>query len=67
GRSCCTIDDTVAMLAARLRALHRLRLPDALQAAAALHHGCHALVTHDRDFRAVPDLLVLGDQPSARP
>jgi predicted nucleic acid-binding protein len=54
------IDADVAMLAARLRLRHRLRLPDALQLAVAVHEGCHALLTHDRDFAGVTDILVLG-------
>lgn len=28
--------------------------------AVAVHEGCYALVTHDRDFRGLTDLLVLG-------
>lgn len=54
------IDADIAMLAARLRIRHRLRLPDAIQLAVAVHEGCFALVTHDRDFRSVTDLPVLG-------
>lgn len=54
------IDADIAVLAARLRIRHRLRLPDAIQVAVAVHEGCHALVTHDRDFHGLTDLLVLG-------
>lgn len=54
------IDADIAMLAARLRHRHRLRLPDALQLAVALHEGCFALVTHDRDFGGVTDIPVIG-------
>ncbi len=54
------IDAGIAVLAARLRIRHRLRLPDAIQAAVAVHEGCHALITHDRDFQNLTDLLVLG-------
>jgi predicted nucleic acid-binding protein len=44
------IDAPVADLAARLRRRHRWKLPDALQAAAARHHGL-LLVTRDtKDF-----------------
>lgn len=49
----------VAALAAQLRAQHRLRLPDAIQLAAALEVGATAFVTHDRDFSAVKALPVL--------
>lgn len=54
------IDVDVAVLAARLRIEHRLKLPDALQLAAAVSTGCYALVTHDRDFASVTDLPILG-------
>ena len=60
GWSLCPIDGEIAMLAARLRLRHRLKLSDALQLAAALHHGCAALVTHDRDFSGVQDVRILG-------
>jgi predicted nucleic acid-binding protein len=39
---------------------YRLRLPDAIQLAAALHENCYALVTDDRDFRRVDVIPVLG-------
>jgi predicted nucleic acid-binding protein len=54
------LDADIAMLAARLRLRHRLRLPDAIQLATAVHEGCHALVAHARDFGKVRDILVLG-------
>lgn len=54
------IDADIAVLAARLRIQHRLRLPDALQLATAVHEGCHALVTHDRDFANVSEIQILG-------
>jgi predicted nucleic acid-binding protein len=50
----------IADSAARLRALHRLRLPDALQAAAALAINAVALVTADRDFSRVRSLRVIS-------
>jgi predicted nucleic acid-binding protein len=39
---------------------HKLKLPDAIQLAAAIHESCYALVTHDRDFASVTELPVLG-------
>ena len=54
------IDADVAVLAARLRLRHKLRLPDAIQLAVAVCEGCAALVTHDRDFGNVTDLPILG-------
>lgn len=60
------IDADIAVLAARLRLRHALKLPDAFQLAVALEEGCFALVTHDRDFGTVSDLLVLGTARRAR-
>ena len=54
------IDADVAMLAAQLRIEHRMKLPDALQLAAAVRAGCAALVTHDRDFPSDAGVLILG-------
>lgn len=54
------LDADIAVLAARLRAKHRLKLPDAIQLATAIHTGCHALVTHDRGFSGIADLPILG-------
>lgn len=52
------IDAAVAVHAARLRARYRLKLPDAIQLATALQEGCHAIVTHDRDFSGVTELPI---------
>lgn len=51
----------IADLAARIRALHRLRTPDALQAATAVHAKATGLITNDPVFRRVEtfDTLVL--------
>ena len=46
----------VAERAARIRAAHRLRLPDAIQVASALAIGADAFVTHDRDFAGLAGL-----------
>ena len=43
---------------ARLR--HRLKLPDAIQLATAVQEGCHAMISHDRDFGKIREILVLG-------
>lgn len=58
----------IADLAAQLRALHRLRTPDALQAATALQVGASALVTNDPIFQRVPniDVLILDDFVSTK-
>jgi predicted nucleic acid-binding protein len=54
------INADTAMLAARLRLRHALKLPDAIQLATAVQSGCFALISRDRDFRNVTDVLVLG-------
>jgi predicted nucleic acid-binding protein len=54
------IDAEIAVLASRLRIQHRLRLPDALQLATAVYENCFAVITHDRDFRRVREMRVLG-------
>lgn len=60
GWTLAVIDADLAVLAARLRLKYRLKLPDAIQLAAAIQHGCHALVSHDRDFGKVTDIPILG-------
>ena len=53
------LDRPVLHLAARLRAESRLRTPDAIQMAAALHVGCSVFVTNDRDLPSVRGLRVV--------
>jgi predicted nucleic acid-binding protein len=60
GWSLRALDADIAVLAARLRLRHRLKLPDAIQLATAVHEGCHALISHDRDFGKIREILVLG-------
>jgi len=54
-----SLTPAIAMGAARLRARYRLRLPDAIQLATALHGGAVALVSHDNDYAGCSDLPVL--------
>ncbi|MBT9556676.1 MAG: PIN domain-containing protein [Myxococcales bacterium] len=54
------LDAEMAVLAARLRIQHRLKLPDAFQLAAAVLSGCDALITHDRDFSGVSAIPIVG-------
>jgi predicted nucleic acid-binding protein len=49
----------IAERAAALRANYRLRTPDALQIATALHAQCEAFLTNDRGLLRVTDLAVL--------
>ena len=44
----------IADIAARIRATHRLRTPDALQAATAIRSGATLLVTNDASFERIP-------------
>jgi predicted nucleic acid-binding protein len=60
----------VARRAARLRADHRLRPADAIQAATALVHGATALVTNDRALTRLSvdiDVIVLDDFSTPEP
>jgi predicted nucleic acid-binding protein len=50
----------IAETAARLRAKHKLKWPDAIQLASALSINAEALVTHDRDFAKVRGLRMVG-------
>ena len=54
------LDPEIAESAARLRAALKLKLADAVQAASAFAIGADALVTHDRDFSTLSDLIILG-------
>jgi predicted nucleic acid-binding protein len=55
------VDITRAQIhaAAQLRALTRVRTPDALQLAAALESRCGAFITNDRRLPAIPGLRVV--------
>ncbi|MGI8550655.1 MAG: type II toxin-antitoxin system VapC family toxin [Dehalococcoidia bacterium] len=53
------IDSIIAERAARLRARHRLRTPDAMQLATALSVGCEAFLTNDATLRRVSELRVI--------
>lgn len=46
----------ILVAAARLRATHNFKLPDALHIATALDQGCTALLTNDAQFRKVPGI-----------
>jgi predicted nucleic acid-binding protein len=49
----------IADIAARLRALHRLRTPNALQSATAIHAQATGLVTNDPVFERVDSFETL--------
>ncbi len=49
----------IAELAARIRTLHRMRTPDALQAATAAHSQATGLITNDAAFKRVDGFQTL--------
>jgi predicted nucleic acid-binding protein len=53
------VDRAQLRTAAQLRALYRLRTPDALQLAAALSSRCQTFVTNDRELPPIPGLKVV--------
>lgn len=55
-----SVDEEVAVEAARLRARYRLRLPDAIQVATAILSHSYALITHDLGLSKITDIRVLG-------
>jgi predicted nucleic acid-binding protein len=57
------ITAAVAERAATLRAQHNLRLPDAIQIAAAIEHGASYFITNDTRLRrlADPTVVILDD------
>ena len=58
-----SIHAEVLLQAARLRAAHSLKTPDAIHAATAMNSGCQLFVTNDERFKKVSALNValLGD------
>lgn len=54
------LDAALAALAARLRAGHKLKLPDAIHAATAIASGSAALITHDRDFSDLKGMRIIN-------
>ena len=54
------VTEEIAILAARIRAIRNLRLPDAIQVATAVATGSVALVTHDIDFSKVQEIKIIS-------
>lgn len=61
------LDAETLVSAARLRALHGFKLPDAIHAATAQVQGCQALLTNDAGFRRLPGVqcFLLSDWVTA--
>lgn len=53
------LSNEILIDAARLRATHNLKLPDALHIATAIDQGCTVMLTNDAQFRKVPGIQVL--------
>ena len=60
GWSTVSLSNGIAARAARIRAGHRLKLPDAVQVATALETDSYALVTYDRDFKSIDEIPIIG-------
>jgi len=54
------VSEEIALLAARIRAVRKLRLPDAIQVATGVVTGSVALVTHDVDFSRVQEIRIIS-------
>ena len=54
------VTEEIAILAARIRVLRKLRLPDAIQVATAVATGSLALVTHDIDISTVQEIKIIS-------
>lgn len=53
------LHEEILVSAARLRAQHKFKLPDALHIATALDQGCTAMLTNDAGFRKMPEVKCL--------
>jgi predicted nucleic acid-binding protein len=53
------LDEGIAEEAARLRALHNLRTPDAIQVASAIRSGASWFITNDADLADLDGISVL--------
>lgn len=51
--------EDIFVAAARLRAKHNFKLPDAIHAATAIDMGCTVMLTNDAQFRRVPTMQCL--------
>lgn len=63
GISCIDVSSEVAVEAARIRAQHNLRTPDAIQLATSIREGAAYFFTNDASLPSIPSLslLLLGE------
>ncbi len=54
------MDAELSFIAARIRSKYNLKLPDAIQVATAIQSQSFALITHDRDFKSLQEIKILG-------
>lgn len=59
GLTCVMLSSGIAEEAARLRAQHNFRTPDAIQMATAIHQGASCLFTNDARLPTLPTLRML--------
>ena len=55
-----SVSPHTAQVAGELRATHKLKTPDAIQAATAITNGAQAILTNDRDFKDITGIEVLS-------
>jgi predicted nucleic acid-binding protein len=53
------VSQDIAEEAARLRAVHNIRTPDAIQMATVIHEGASIFLTNDASLPSLPELSVL--------
>jgi predicted nucleic acid-binding protein len=53
------VSPNIAERAARLRAFHKIKTPDAIQVATAICAGASAFLTNDAQLASIPDIKVL--------
>lgn len=57
------LDEALVQQTITLRQRHRIRLPDAVIAATALHLGFPLVTRNERDFQAIPGLTLVNPFP----
>jgi predicted nucleic acid-binding protein len=60
GISMVEINAAIGQKSAELRVQYKLKLPDALQIATAIHYGCDTFLTNDIDLKRVKELRIIA-------